>query len=666
MMLSKEQDQRPSIKDILLNDYVQEKIEKLDKEMKEQEKNNKSMMSKYQKSIGMKNYAAKLYNKNKNGGRKNNNVSNNVSRESNQVEQLFKDVSKKDKNPNARLPYLKNARKSFSKKSSPFVKSISISSQNDLPYKQNINPEKKTEKEKKSNVKIMKALQKGKKISELLREQDGEGFGNSMKSYGNLETNSLIDIKIPKRGPVRASHGMMDQMMKGVYGRRKSSIENNITKTNNKKRVIKSNRQSRTDLHDKAKNQTYMKEPVVNAVKKKVAVVNRKSVYNSKISLNKSKNYLKSKKTPNSYIVRNSKHNKKQFMGALEKEYKNSIQSFNVLDNKFKNIEKRKISKEKLSQNKQIEIFLNPENDLKDFHFGIVQDMDRIISQNDQIVKNLEESKRNYSAITVNQKNSSTASEKRKQIKKDFGNWFSEDYFEECLKEEGELGMQGNLDAKEISESGRERQIDNIVRDFAKKKNIEEVVDGSDSKKVHSLNVSSNERLLISFSGGYTISNKRNKFGRQVKRMLEIDNKHKRYRLNVSERDLLWVKRQPDFRSKTNSHHMKVFLRKLRWILKKEKCQNNQWGEFKERKSKSCDKIFKCIGEEQGKRRVRKQSELLRCLYLDKHLGSSNKSCLAESKQSLREDANCRADSMLSKDGTTICLITRFYILFLI
>ena len=556
-MLLKNSEDRPSIKEIILNEYVQKTKAKMDIKDQEKEKDLQRMLKKHKKSY--------TYNI-KNNQRKGNSYLRDATKLNSSKKKIV--VLNKSGKVKVETPKLNNEKK----------------------FKAGIN-----------RPNIMGDLIKGKKISEILRENENEEI-------------------IPKKRNSRrtSSNGMLEKMMKGISDEKKTNVGNKETKFNYKRkiaarRVIRSNKSSKANLHE-------------NVYQSKKNGVPCKAMPRRKIRSTK-KN---PKKSNNSFVLKHN--NKNKMMSALEKEYHKNVQAFDKMDQRFKHLEKKENVKWERQQRDKINSFFNQEKDMKNFHLGLVQDMDILLKQNDQIAEEIAQKRRPNSAVTVNQKSKVPFSEKKKQIKKDFGKWFTEDYFEDCLKSEGELGGQGGEagpQIEEANESGRNRLIDNVVRDFAKKKHVEEIYDSSDSKRVHSLHISSNEKLPLTYSNGYTISNKRNKFGRQVRRILEIDHSYKRRRVNVSDRENLRMRPQKDFKLDSQSFHLKLFLAKLRNRLQRNNCLKH--SELKiESRSKSCDQFYS-----KGKDPVlghRRKSQQLRSIYLEKNL-IRNKSCLGNNQQ---------------------------------
>ena len=136
----------------------------------------------------------------------------------------------------------------------------------------------------------------------------------------------------------------------------------------------------------------------------------------------------------------------------------------------------------------------------------------------------------------------------RPQEKKDFEKWYSEEYFKECLEEDGEFIAQNGLrrrgdahPSQEIIANQQPNQpktpLDNTPRPDppineihqnssqkikeASLRRSKSPRSGSRAEDPKSRYISSNQKLHPSFSCGYTVSNKRNFFGRQIQRIIK-------------------------------------------------------------------------------------------------------------------------------------------------
>jgi hypothetical protein len=408
--------------------------------------------------------------------------------------------------------------------------------------------------------------------------------------------------------------GNMDKMRMGIYKRMsQDKKQTKFKKVENNKVVAK------------AKKKSYRKS-IASKPKKKI---NTRNINNKKNNRFKKSAGKRNKSQSNfKFILDNHRPNKKKFMSNLEREYKKKISAFQKMENKFKKFDdKNKKAKETDAQ--AFDRMLNEGELMKSFHMDIVEDMDKIISQNDEIRMELSKKKTSSMAITVRQKEFTSKEEKKNKIKKDFGQWFTEDYFENCLKLEGEFGIEepGRDIYDAESEKGREQQIHEIRRDFAKKNVIEEIQDSCESKKIISLNVSSNEKLPLTFSNGYTISNKRNKFGRKLKRLLELRSRH--FARNCSERNEFKYRSRINFDENSSSVQLTMFFNRLRLALNYMKKKEESEGQLISKRSKSCN--VKTQNKDPEKSET--QNQKLRGIYLNKKLGR-NRSCIKEWKNS--------------------------------
>lgn len=224
----------------------------------------------------------------------------------------------------------------------------------------------------------------------------------------------------------------------------------------------------------------------------------------------------------------------KDFFSKLEMEYKKNIKGFMKVDEKFKKLENKANKIDEINEKKHFD----------SFHRGIVEQMDIILNKEELAFNHQYEIKNNFKKT----KNSKPKITKREEIKKDFGEWFTEEYFQNCLKQEGEFVSKNELENSFGREEFiRDREISNIKRDFYnREENInqeyinEQELSYNDigysgnedrfdnSFKFFSADISSNNnKLLMSISHGYTISHKKNRFGKDISKFM-LNKKKKR------------------------------------------------------------------------------------------------------------------------------------------
>jgi hypothetical protein len=179
---------------------------------------------------------------------------------------------------------------------------------------------------------------------------------------------------------------------------------------------------------------------------------------------------------------------------------------------------------------------------------------------------------------------------KYEDLTKNFNQWFSEDYFENCLILDGEFGLDyfSPLDPK--STQSRTQSVVDVKRSFVKKQRVEEVTDTHQHVIIEDSHqeVLSSERLPLVLSNEYTVSNNRNQIGRELKEFLEarsrqIDEKPKTQQVGL--KSVSGVNILADF----DSIKLSLFLAKLRSILKLMKQKEDKATELNLR-SKSCGK----------------------------------------------------------------------------
>lgn len=614
-MLNRNVDQRPSMKQILLNSYVQERIEKLEKERKGKEQAMEGQVKNYRKIMS---YNRKLY-----SNKASQNQSRNYSRESKKREKNF------TKNKQPKIFIINNAKKPPKRSVQPQVVGSALANLRERT------PKIEFARKKSKPRNMLDELMGGKKISQILREDDD-------KKKPDKPASPKVAVKL-------ANEGRMGQMRNALY--KKKSRDRRETKGRKAEARVKKPVVRRKSCKEPQARPAARKPKLARgsmAYRKHKAQEQRAGAKSK--STGKRKNFGKKRRSENfKFILDNQKPNKKKFINQLEREYKKRIQSFQNLDDKFRNLEQRARTP-KAGQEVVIDQFLAKEDTMKSFHMDLVRDMDDLISKNDEISLELRKRPSNSSAITVRQKEPQLGGEKRRKIKKDFGQWFSEDYFENCLKVEGEFcGQDGARQAGEPQdehiEQGRERQIHNIRRDFAKKNVVEEVHDVSESKRVLSLNVSSNEKLPLTFSNGYTISNKRNKFGHQLKRLLEQGSRHRRH--NASERNEFRHRSRIDFDENSSSVRLTMFFNRLRSALSRMKQRAEYQEHYLNRRTRSCG-----ITRHSEPSAPKSESQRLRSVYLTKRLGR-NSSCIKDWKngQDGLEQSNGRNRALTAEHG---------------
>ena len=173
---------------------------------------------------------------------------------------------------------------------------------------------------------------------------------------------------------------------------------------------------------------------------------------------------------------------------------------------------------------------------------------------------------------------------KYEDITKNFNQWFTEDYFENCLILDGEFGFDyfSEINIKQISQKKEEKQI-NIKRSFVKKKRVEKVVDTPLELKDDALEVRSNKRVPLALSNEYTVSNNRNQIGREVKEFLEEKSRqfhtHKSTSVKNKNKSHLPIKQNFD------SIQLTMHLNKVRNLLRVMKEKEEKKGSIR---SKSC------------------------------------------------------------------------------
>lgn len=145
---------------------------------------------------------------------------------------------------------------------------------------------------------------------------------------------------------------------------------------------------------------------------------------------------------------------------------------------------------------------------------------------------------------------------------KEFGQWFTEDYFENCLILDGEFGLNYLSEFKNpVGETVEpvKRRKSPAKRSFRKKKNIERVDESSS-------HLNSNERLARTISNEYTVSNNRNQIGREVKQILE--EKSRKLLRNESPEEDLRSQSGLNLDKHFDSIQFSVFLNKMRIVLR--------------------------------------------------------------------------------------------------
>lgn len=570
-----------------MNAYVQEKIAKYEKDKKEREKYMEGQVQNYKKSLS---YNRKLFS---------NKTSQNQSKKQSRGNSAKARNFAKNKKP--KIFIINNSKK-------PPKRNMPVQMVGNSQYNSERNKTPKIDFGKKANrgKSMLDDLMRGKKISEILRD-DEEPVKN-----------------VPRVAVVVADPTRLERVQEVVYKR--ASIDKHGTKGKKKMMAGKS-----PNIHLRRKSQKPPSKPKIQVRPTKASLAyqsrnhrKRAGPISSKSKKRKSKNKFKS-------ILDNQRPNKQKFIGKLQQEYMKRISAYHNLDSKFKEMEqKRKEVKKEQDRGLMTSYFDDDTESMQSFHEEIVQDMDEIISQNDRMVEQLAKKEANSLAKTKRQKEVNSISEKRKKIKKDFGEWFTEDYFEKCLKLEGEFGAEDPVREPEgasvvQSESGREKQIHEIQKDFQNKLEIEEEIHSSDSEPIISLNVSSNEKLPLSFSNGYTISNKRNKFGRKIKRMLEFGSRV--WRRNISERNEFKYESRINFDENSGSVRLTVFFNRLRVALNQMKMKN-QSNKGRSKRSKSCDFLW---SDRLSKKDIGRQDPL-RNVYVNKKMGR-NSSCIKALKK---------------------------------
>jgi hypothetical protein len=592
-MLNRNADERPTVKEIIMNAYVQERIEKLKQEMKEKEKFMQGQVRNYQKPMA---YQRKIYS---------NKISQNQSVKASRGNSAKPRNFAKNKKPKVFI--INNAKK-------PPKRNIRAQIIGNLVYDTNRNKTPKIDytKKRKRGHNMLDELMKGKKISEILREGD----------QGSANVGQINQIQLPEE----RDFSKLNQMKNDIYNR--GSIDKYGTK--GKSKLLQRKNQN---IQVKRKSLKPKKPKIeVRPTKASAAYQNRNKIK----PFHKKRPSSKRKQSKGKYkfIMDNQIPNKKKFIGKLQEEYKKRISAYQNLDSKFKEMEnkRREIQREE-ERGLMTSYFEDDGESMKSFHMEIVQDMDQIISQNDEMVKEMNQKGPICLAKTVRQKESSVVGENKKnKIKKDFGEWFTEDYFEKCLKLEGEFGGEEpgrneNLQEQEQSEAGRNKQIDDIQKDFENKSDDDHVQDSSSSKRIISLNVSSNEKLPLSFSNGYTISNKRNKFGRKLKRILEI--RSRQWGRNISERNEFKYQSRINFDENSGSVRLTVFFNRLRIALSRMKQKEESEGSWEiQKRSKSCVIRWDLKNVKRGSTK----EDRLRGVYLNKKMGRNN-SCVKELKK---------------------------------
>lgn len=150
-------------------------------------------------------------------------------------------------------------------------------------------------------------------------------------------------------------------------------------------------------------------------------------------------------------------------------------------------------------------------------------------------------------------------------VMKEFGQWFTEDYFENCLILDGEFGL-NYLSEFKIQASPQDEQTKQIKQSkspsgpsFLKKKTIEKVDDASS-------HLASNERQPLTRSNEYTVSNNRNQIGREMKQIIE-EKGRQLLRKGSRERDLR-SRSGLNLDKHFDSIQFSVFLNKMRIVLR--------------------------------------------------------------------------------------------------
>jgi hypothetical protein len=164
-------------------------------------------------------------------------------------------------------------------------------------------------------------------------------------------------------------------------------------------------------------------------------------------------------------------------------------------------------------------------------------------------------------------------------IMKEFDQWFTEDYFENCLILDGEFGFDYFGEFKEqsdtTSKASSKKSGNKIKRSFLKKNKVEEFHETKDVKTILSSHVSSNERLPMALSNEYTVSNNRNQFGREVKQIWE---EKSRQILQNTSNNLEIESKSELLDENFDSIQFSFFLNKLRIVLglMKQKQESNK------------------------------------------------------------------------------------------